>query len=114
MLNQVIILYKDHFRLTLLVGGSLARKTYIYWLKKSPFDMKEYESFEGRWVEGSIEKPIIFLNGAPEDHHKIDVSMYVDEIEIIYQIMGVSRSGKMSWSTVSEEEYNEFMKKLDY
>ncbi|TYO94765.1 hypothetical protein [Desulfallas thermosapovorans] len=114
MLNKVCIAYKDHLRLTLLVAGGEARITYIYWLKVPLFKMEDYESFEGRWVEGNVEKPVILFNGTPEGIQKIDIARYVEEIEIIHQLIGVSRSGKLSWRTVSEEEYNEFMKNLDY
>lgn len=114
MLNKVCILYKDHLRLTLLVGGGQARKTYIYWLKKPPFEMKDFESFEGRWIEGSVEEPIVLIEGAPRDTQKIDLKEYIEEIEVIHQVMGVSQSGKISWKTVHENEYNEFMKNLDF
>jgi len=114
LLNKVCILYKDHLRLTLLVGGGQARKTYIYWLKEPPFAMQDYESYEGRWIEGSVEEPVILLESAPSGVQKIDLSPYIDEIEVIYQIMGVSQSGKISWKTVSEDEYNDFMKNIDF
>lgn len=114
MLNKICILYKDHLRLTLLVGGGEARKTYIYWLNKTPVDMKNYESFEGKWIEGSPEEPVILLEGVPGGIQKIDLAPYITEIEVIFQIIGVSQSGKMSWKNVEENEFNEFMKNLDY
>ncbi len=115
MLSKICILYKDHLRLTLLVAGGEARKTYIYWLNKPVFPkMKPYETYEGRWVEGSVDKPVIMFDSAPRGMNKVDLAPYISEIEVIYQLIGVSHSGKMSWKTVSEQEFNEFMKTLDY
>ncbi|AGL00710.1 hypothetical protein [Desulfoscipio gibsoniae] len=114
MLNKVCIMYKDHLRLTLLVAGGEARITYIYWLKEPPFQMKDYESYEGKWVEGSVEEPVILFSGTPQGTQKIDLAPHIEETEIIHQLIGVSRSGKLSWRTVSENEYNEFMRNLDY
>jgi hypothetical protein len=97
----------------MLVAGGEARITYIYWLKEPLFNMEEYESFEGRWLEGSLEEPVMLFRDTPKGIQKIDMTPYIEEMEIIHQLIGVSRSGKLSWRTVSEEEYNEFMRNLD-
>jgi len=107
-------MYKDHLRLTLLVAGGEARITYIYWLKEPLFNMEEYENYEGRWLDGSLEEPVILLRDTPKGIQKIDMTPHIEEMEIIHQLIGVSRSGKLSWRTVSENEYNEFMQNLDY
>ncbi|MBF7084029.1 hypothetical protein IT084_13735 [Desulfallas sp. Bu1-1] len=114
MLNKVCILYKDHLRLTLLVAGGEARKTYIYWFKKPPVEMRDYESFEGKWVEGSVDEPVIMLDNSPYGGEKINLAPYINDIEVIYQVIAVSKSGKLSWKNVTEQEFDEFMKSLDY
>lgn len=114
MLNKVCILYKNYLRLTLLVAGGQARKTHIYWFNKPPLDMKEYQSFEGKWVEGCIDKPVIMLDDPGLCSDKIDLAPYISHDEVLYQVIGVSKSGKISWRDVTEQGFHDFMKSLDH